>query len=455
MAKYQQYEEYRDSGIEWLGVIPKDWISTQVKYGYTVVLGKMLQTTPKSNSDLLKPYLKAQNVQPSGIDLTNVGLMWFSFDERKRLLLKKKDILVSEGGDVGRAAIWNNEIEECYIQNAINRVRPRYNNDSRFFYYWINYLKSTDFINIICNKATIAHYTADKLQGSPLILPSALEQIQIANFLDHETAQIDTLIEKQQTLIQLLKEKRQAVISHAVTKGLNPNAPMKDSGVEWLGEVPEHWNVQRFKFLCDQIISGPFGSSITKDMYIKSGYKVYGQEQVIANDFEIGDYFISAKDFENLSRYKVKKGSILISCVGTFGKIAVFPFDAPEGIINPRLIQAKLNSGNDSFFIRELLKSETVYKQFELLSRGGTMGVINISILNEIIVATPNKSEQTEIYEYLVKQQNNFNGLIEKAEQAIQLMQERRTALISAAVTGKIDVRGWVAPESNPILESL
>ena len=98
MAKYEQYAEYKDSGVEWLGEIPKYWISTQVKYGYTVVLGKMLQTTPKSNSDLLKPYLKAQNVQPSGIDLTNVGLMWFSFDERKRLLLKKKDVLVSEGG---------------------------------------------------------------------------------------------------------------------------------------------------------------------------------------------------------------------------------------------------------------------------------------------------------------------------------------------------------------------
>lgn len=156
----------------------------------------MLQTTPKSNADLLKPYLKAQNVQPFGVDLTNVGSMWFSADERKRLFLKEKDVLVSEGGDVGRAAIWNNEIEECYIQNAINRVRPRYSNDSKFFYYWINYLKSTDFINIICNKATIAHYTADKLQESPLLLPSDLEQTQIANFLDFESAQIDTLIYK-------------------------------------------------------------------------------------------------------------------------------------------------------------------------------------------------------------------------------------------------------------------
>ena len=342
MASYKQYAEYKDSGVEWLGEVPNQWISTQVKYGYTVVLGKMLQTTPKSNSDLLKPYLKAQNVQPSGIDLTNVGSMWFSVDERKRLLLKRKDVLVSEGGDVGRAAIWDNEIDECYIQNAINRVRPRHSNDSRFFYYWINYLKSTDFINIICNKATIAHYTADKLQGSPLILPSALEQTQIGNFLDHETAQIDTLIKKQQTLIKLLKEKRQAVISHAVTKGLNPDAPMKDSGVEWLGKVPEHWTVSPLKLYIDTRKGVAFKASDFTD----KGIRVVKASDIKDKTIRQSDIFLPVSFSDVYPKAILKEGDIIVSTVGStpdvknsaVGQIGMLPVELKESLLNQNTV---------------------------------------------------------------------------------------------------------------------
>ena len=175
MAKYQAYAEYKDSGVEWLGKIPSHWLATQVKYGYLVTLGKMLQSTPKSSLDELKLYLKAQNIQPNGINIDQVESMWFSPDECKKLLLQKSDVLVSEGGDAGRSAIWNCELEECYIQNAINRVRPKYVNNSKYFLYWMKFLKSTDFIYIICNKATIAHYTAEKLEGSPIFLPSSDE----------------------------------------------------------------------------------------------------------------------------------------------------------------------------------------------------------------------------------------------------------------------------------------
>jgi len=229
------------------------------------------------------------------------------------------------------------------------------------------------------------------------------------------------------------------VISHAVTKGLNPSAPMRDSGVDWLGDVPEHWGVKRFKFLCDRIIAGPFGSSITKDMYVKDGYKVYGQEQVIPNDFSIGDYYISEKDYMYLSRYRVFPRDILISCVGTFGEIAVFPVDAESGIINPRLVKASINKKGNPYYIREMLKSEMVYKQFELLSSGGTMGVINIAILSEIITVVPPIQEQIEV----VEQKAKFGNLIDGANNAVSFLKERRTALISAAVTGKIDVRHW------------
>lgn len=446
VTKYKQYEEYKDSGVEWLGKVPSHWDIVKIKHLSQVKRGASPRPIddPKYFDDEGDySWVRIADVSASDTYLVKASQVMSELGSSLSVKLEPNNLFLSIAGTVGKPCI--NKIKVCIHDGFV--YFPNLNIPIKFLFY---VFAGEQAYKGLGKMGTQLNLNTDTVGDIKVTLPFEKTHIsEIVSFLDYETAQIDNLIEKQQTLIQLLKEKRQAVISHAVTKGLNPDGPMKDSGVEWLGEVPQHWEVQRFKFLCDQIISGPFGSSITKDMYVKYGYKVYGQEQVIANDFEIGDYFISAKDFENLSRYKVKKGSILISCVGTFGKIAVFPFDAPEGIINPRLIQAKLNSGNDSFFIRELLKSETVYKQFELLSRGGTMGVINISILNEIIVATPNKSEQTEIYEYLVEQQNRFNGLIEKAEQAIQLMQERRTALISAVVTGKIDVRGWVAPLTN------
>ncbi|MBD2810866.1 restriction endonuclease subunit S [Xenorhabdus sp. Vera] len=207
----------KDSGVEWLGYVPSHWKLTQVKYGYNITLGKMLQKSPKSSVDILKPYLKAQNIQPNGINLSKVDQMWFSPEECKSLLLLPGDVLVSEGGDVGRSVLWNNEIAECYIQNAINRVRTINDNSTKFFNYWITYLKASNYINILCNKATIAHYTAEKLKASLLLLPMVNEQEQIADFLDHETYKIEILIKKQKQVIKLLQERRTSLISAAVT----------------------------------------------------------------------------------------------------------------------------------------------------------------------------------------------------------------------------------------------
>ena len=199
----------KDSGVEWIGKTPVNWTLTQVKYGYDVTLGKMLQRERRYGDEVLKPYLKAQNIQPDGISLKEVGTMWFSPAECKRLQLKKYDVLLSEGGDVGRAAIWRNELPEAYIQNAINLVRSCKNNTS-YFYYWINFLKNSGYIDI-------AHYTAEKVKDSPLLLPCVKQQIKIASFLDHETAKIDRTIKKQEKMGDLLRERRTALISAAVT----------------------------------------------------------------------------------------------------------------------------------------------------------------------------------------------------------------------------------------------
>ncbi|MBO1530582.1 restriction endonuclease subunit S [Psychrobacter sp. F1192] len=446
-GRYQAYPEYKDSGVEWLREVPAHWISTQVKYGYTVVLGKMLQTTRKTTSDLLKPYLKAQNIQPSGIDLTNVSSMWFSADERKRLLLKKNDILVSEGGDVGRAAIWDNEIDECYIQNAINRVRPRYTNDSRFFYYWINYLKSTDFINIICNKATISHYTADKLQGSPLILPPVLEQKKIANFLDFETAKIDTLIEKQQRLIELLTEKRQAVISHAVTKGLNPEMPMKDSGVEWLGEVPEHWDILAISKVTKKITNGYVGA--TRDILVPKGVPYIQATHVKRGGIHFdGSYFVREEWSKKHSKSILEEGDVLVVQTGAgTGDIGLVTDKEAGFNCHALIILQPKNELLIGEYLSLTLQTDYGYAFLYSIRTGGMHPHLNCGEVRYVQVPIPTLKEQREIVNYIYERTKKYDLIIERAKQAIQLMQERRTALISAAVTGKIDVREWVQPE--------
>ncbi|CAI1038701.1 Type I restriction enzyme EcoKI specificity protein [Serratia liquefaciens] len=445
MAKYKAYPEYKDSGVEWLGEIPRHWVCTQIKYGYDVTLGKMLQKNKSSFKDELKPYLKAQNIQPTGVDLNIVDLMWFSPEEQTKLLLKPNDVLISEGGDVGRSTIWLEQLDECYIQNAINRVRAIKGNSSSFLNYWMIYLKSADFINTLCNKATIAHYTAEKVEMSPVLLPTSNEQLLISAFLDHETAKIDNLIEKQKQLIELLKEKRQAVISHAVTKGITPDVPMKDSGVEWLGEVPEHWDIPKLLHVTRTIGDGLHS---TPEYDNETGYYFINGNNLVNGKISIG---VTAKEVSKSEYNKhyvhLDEASVLLSINGTIGNVAVYN--------NERIILGKsaayVKCGdklNVNYLMYCFITDEARY-YFDLEVTGTTIFNLSLNSIRQMKVCIPPLEEQKLIIDYCFAQENKYNYLIHSADTAIKLMQERRTALISAAVTGKIDVRNWVAPEAK------
>lgn len=450
MAKYKAYPEYKDSGIEWLGDIPTHWICTQIKYGYNITLGKMLQKEKSSSKDELKPYLKAQNIQPTGIDLSVVDNMWFSPDEKSKLLLKNNDVLISEGGDVGRSAIWQGQLVECYIQNAINRARAINGNSPYFLNYWMVYLKSSDFINTLCNKATIAHYTAEKVESSPLLLPNSDEQLHISLFLDHETAKIDNLIAKQQQLIELLKEKRQAVISHAVTKGLNPDVPMKDSGVEWLGEVPGHWAIKRLKHISPKVGVGLVinPSTYTKDEGV---YFIFGGD-VKEFGFDLTKTRrISPQDSNKLLPSRLNSRDLVSVRVGYPGITSVVTDDL-EGSNCASIIIIRRGSYNSDW----LCAAMNVWvgrQQVDLASYGAAQKQFNVSDAIEFVFPVPPINEQNDIADFVQKTLKKFDDLTQKALKQIELLQERRTALISAAVTGKIDVRDWVAPDTQDVEE--
>ena len=207
----------KDSGIAWLGEVPEHWEVSLLKRRYQVTLGKMLKSKQTAPDETEEFYLRAANIHWRGVDTTDVKRMWFTPKEKQKLKLWKYDLLVSEGGDVGRSALWNEEIEDCYIQNSINRIRAREDADTRFLFYWLYFIKHLGYIDMICNKATIAHFTVEKVEATPCVYPPLEEQKQIIAFLDKETTKIDTLIEKCETAIELLKERRTALISAAVT----------------------------------------------------------------------------------------------------------------------------------------------------------------------------------------------------------------------------------------------
>ena len=419
VTKYQQYAEYKDSGVEWLGEIPSHWRAKKLKYlgesiiGLTYSPDDVVQT---ENEGIL--VLRSSNVQNKKLAFEDN--VYVNKEIPQKLVTQLGDILVcARNGSralIGKNAVIDESAVGLTFGAFMMIYRSQYNcylskvfNSALFEY------QSGTFLT-----ATINQLTSSNLNNFEIPLPPSTEQTQIANFLDYETAQIDTLIEKQQTLISLLKEKRQAVISHAVTKGLNPDAPMKDSGVEWLGEVPEHWEVCRLKHVL-RIRNGRDYKHVEVE---NGGYPVYGSGGI----------------FRRSSQYLFDGKSVLFGRKGTVNK--------------PLLVSGKFWTVDTMFYsdifenvIPEYLYQQSLLFPFNLLSTNTAVPSMTQEDLLVLGFVLPSLSEQQEIVDNLSKILTKYEAMTKAAEQAIQLMQERRTALISAAVTGKIDVRGWVAPE--------
>jgi type I restriction enzyme S subunit len=440
---YPAYSKYKNSGVNWIGNIPSEWSVTSIKYLYDVTLGKMLTSEPKSKDDTYEPYLRAANIQWDGVDTSDISKMWFSPSEKRKLSLVTGDLLVSEGGDVGRSALWEGELENCYIQNAINRVREGQNSTTKFLYYWMHFVKSTGYIDIICNKATIAHYTAEKLEATEVVFPPKDEQTQIANFLDRETAKIDTLIEKQQQLIKLLQEKRQAVISHAVTKGLNPNAKMKDSGVEWLGEVPEHWEVSKVKRLVEMAGRiGYRGYTVNDIVDEEQGAIVLSPANIDDRGFTLHKkVFLSWDKYYESPEIMLESGDILlVKTSWSFGKVSVVSEVDRPMTINPQMVLLK-KSKIDPRYLSYFLNTDALQAMIFMINTGSYMPTMTQENIGDLPVLAPPVEEASTIANYIDKACKKYNALLDRQDIVIKLLKERRTALISAAVTGKIDVR--------------
>ncbi len=452
MAKYQQYEEYKDSGVEWLGEVPSHWGLSSLKRCVDGCTNGIWGSEPEegSNNTIV---LRVADFDRNKLEVSEekLTLRNISPKESESRLLKKGDLLIekSGGGDktlVGCVVIFDKDFK-AVTSNFVAKMTPKTGYESRFLKYAFSLLYDGR-VNYASIKQTtgIQNLDSDAYLMEKFVFPEKEEQTHIANFLDHETAQIDTLIEKQQTLIQLLKEKRQAVISHAVTKGLNPDAPMKDSGVEWLGDVPEHWDLVPLKYLCN--FSG--GGTPTKDnLSYWTGGTIPWVSPKDMKSFWIDktqDY-ITENAVKESSTKLIKAGSLLMVVrSGILQRTIPIAINTVDVTMNQDMRALQFNERMTSEYAANYIVGNVDKLLFVWSKEGATVESIEQEYLSNSLFPVPSITEQHQIIIEINEQMKILDNLVLKAQKAIQLMQERRTALISAAVTGKIDVRGWVAP---------
>ncbi|MET6569260.1 restriction endonuclease subunit S [Serratia marcescens] len=443
MAKYKAYPEYKDSGVEFLGPVPNEWSVKSLKNIVVIVNG----STPKSG---VEEYWDGDINWITPTDLSQKSGVYLNDSQRKitnkglgscgTSLVPENTVILSTRAPIGSLAIAGTQ--SCTNQGCKSLV-VRNKESSLFLYYYLSI--STSSLNNLGRGSTFLELSTEDLASFKVPMPNVGIGT-IVSFLDHETAKIDKLIEKQQQLIELLKEKRQAVISHAVTKGLNPDVQMKDSGVEWLGEVPEHWRVMPLKYICALIKDGTH----LPPPRVDNGIPLLSVRNIVGGVFQFrdDDSQISHKDYKSLcSSFVPKKDDVLLAIVGaTLGKVALVPE------MDSFHIQRSLGVFRTTKLIHpQYLSYVFESKDFQSLlwenAGFSAQPGIYLGTLSNFCVPVPPVTEQFKISEFITATVSKLDLLISQASQLITLIQERRTALISAAVTGKIDVRDWVVPD--------
>ncbi len=422
--KYKKYPSYKDSGVEWLGEIPNDWMPIKIKH---ILSEKKKQTNPSLNSGSISfgevvykndnsiPIETKANYQEVKVGEFLINPLNLNFDLKSlRTALSTINVVVSTG---------------YIVLQSISNINKNYLR-------WILYQFDVAHMKTLgAGVRQTVNFT--DIGNEYFYLPSSYEQQQIANFLDKATAKIDTLIGKQTKQIELLKEKRQAVISHAVTKGINPNVPMKDSGVEWLGEISEHWKILHFR----RITSLQQGLQIQQDTrFTEEGNNRL--EYITIKSINAGKERIHKEYIENANTNVIcKNDDVLLARTGATGEVVTGLY----GVFHNNFFKVNYNRQLiTQDFLVYLLKNKELKNHLLMLAGTTTIPDLNHGAFLGTKIPLPEKEEQEIIVRYLDDKTSKMDKLIEKANKSIELLKEKRTALVSAAVTGKIDVRELV-----------
>lgn len=452
MALYPAYKKYKPTRCAWLKEIPEHWEYKRIK--------NVASHNDEALDERTEPDLEIEYVDISSVSLINgiektESMPFEKAPSRARRKVKDGDIIVSTVRTYLKAiAPICVPPENMVVSTGFAVVRPRENLFSGFAGYL---LQSNGFVgDVVANSVGVSYpaINASDLVRIPAVEPPLDEQQAIARFLDFKTAQIDALIAKKKELLDKLAEKRTVLISHAVTKGLDPSVPTKDSGVTWLGKVPAHWKIGvKLNYLADQnkhsFVNGPFGSDLLSSELTDDGVPVIYSGDVKPNRFfRKSSSYVTEEKAQQLNFCRVDPGDLLLAKVGDPpGDAAIYPDDAPSGIVTQDVVRIKVNvDAADSHYLMLLLNS--TYGRFVVrtVSVEATRGRFSLGDFKSLRFVMPPLPEQKIISDWLVKKLQPINDQENKVLEVIKKLNEYRSALITNAVTGKIDVRGFAIP---------
>ena len=446
-----QFAQYKPSGVDWLGKEPEHWGITRIKY--------VARRELKSFTD--GDWIESPFITDSGIRLIqtgNVGIGVYK-DQGFRYISEESfkslgcteifpnDILICRlAAPVGRACFIP-ELGVRMITSVDNCIlKPATDYDSRYLVYFFSTDLYLSYIETISRGGTRDRISRSMLGDIHLFAPPLSEQRSIARFLDDKTAKIDKLIEKKRRLIELLKEERQAVINHAVTKGLNSNAKMKPSGIEWLGDVPERWEVTKLKYhisvLTDFTANGSFAGLAENVIYkdFPDFSRVIRLTDLRENLDNSGIY-VDEHAHNYLRKSELFGGEVLLANVGAYaGLVWRVPALTFKATLGPNMFLLKFGNGLRDDFAYLILSAEVTSEYLRMLAASTAQPKLNKDNVRSVDVVMPPPKEQKAIVDFVADKTKELDKLIEKAERAITLLMEYRTALITEAVTGREEV---------------
>ncbi len=413
------YPKYKDSGIEWIGKVPEYWKVKKIKHS-TYVKGRVGWHGLNSND-----FIDAGPFLVTGTDFSNGKINWgtcyhvsmVNYKKDPYIQLAENDLLITKDGSIGKVVIVKGLEGQATLNSGVFVTRPLNDQYITTYLYWmLNSSVFSCFIDYNKTGSTVLHLYQDTFEDFSFPIPSIQEQKTVCYYLDRKTTQIDNLISKKQKLIELLKEERAAIINQAVTKGLNPDAPMKDSGIEWLGEIPEKWEVKRLKFVSDF----KSGNGITANLIKNDGeYAVYGGNGLRG--------YTSSYTHEGSYVLIGRQGALCGNINYADGK-----FWASE-----HAVVATLVSDYNLFWFGELLRTMNLNQYSQSAAQPG----LSVDHIKNLFIPVPSPNEQDVIAAYLDGKTTKIDQTSSKIEDQIEVLKEFRTALISEVVTGKIDVR--------------
>ena len=448
---FQKYPAYKSSGVEWLGDIPEHWEVRRLKYLVSEKLKYGANEEANSEDKSQPRYIRITDFDENG-KLRDKTFKSLEINLAKDYLLSEGDILFARSGaTVGKTFQFKDYSGlACFAGYLIKAVPKKSIILSDYLYLFTKSKSYDSWKSSIFIQATIQNIGADKYSCLFVPLPPISEQQAIANFLDQKLAQIDKYIAKKQRMIELLKEQKTVIINRAVTKGLNPDVPMKFSGIEWLGEIPEHWEVKRLGWIASEI------NDINHEMpkAVINGVPFLSAKDLLDNgtlNFTKDIKFISEEDFERLSKkVRPQKDDIIYSRIGArLGKSRLVKVNTKFLVsYSCCIVRVKKNISTPEF-INIILDSEFVLTEAKMRTVGVGVPDLGLREISRFPIPFPPLNEQKEIALFIEKKSEKIERSLATIEKEIKLIQEYRTSLISETVTGKIDVRKYPPPNQK------